>query len=502
MEKVRRITTLILASLLACSALSACAGDPGKNPASDTSAPDTTAPGETTEAVQRREDAKDNLPSDLNFGGAGVGWLCHEQKTREFSVDGGGEERGDIVYDSVYARTRSVEERLGVKFEITMNDASWKDFGTLMETTVRAGDDVWDIIFTKGNASIQSKRDYLFHTVENNKYIDLLQPWWWTPAIEEMSIDGEHIRYLMGDLIIDNMNAARAIYFNKRILDDIGQDEETLYQLAVDRKWTVDELSKLTTAAYGDLNGDGQMNDGDRMGMYISGVGHILAFTFAQEVRHYSRDADNYVYADFDLERAQLCVETLQKYLYETKGTWYTTGKDNRSITNCFNGGSTLFTIAQFQNAFTEAYRSMEDEYGILPLPLLDDTQNEYRTLVTNGGTYATIPVTCKNPDDIGAVLEALCAESYRSVVEPYFEIALKTKYSTDSASGQCMDIIRSAMYKDFLYEYDISNCGQLDYNEIINNTKTLASSYAAKLEQSKTNLQTIYEDFRANLPE
>jgi len=501
MKTTCRITALLLALLMAGSVLAACSGDPEDSPAADTSAAETTAPAETTEDPNLRKNAKDNLPADLNFNGAKIGWICQTENTLLFSVNGGGEAKGDVVYDAVYNRTRSVEERLGLTFDVTMKTDDWKVYGTLIESTVKAGDAIWDIIYIRGNSAIQSGRDYLFQTLEDNKYIDLDQPWWWTPAIEEMSIDGKHIRYLMGDLILDNMNNARVIYFNKRILGDIGQDAEKLYQMAVDRKWTIDEMSKMTKAAYVDVNGDGKMDQGDRMGLYVGAVGHVLALTFGQDVRTYSRDADNYVYPDLDTDRALSCVDTIQKLLYETQGTWYVPGQNNTKIGSCFAGGSSLFDISNIVSVFGESYRSMEDEYGILPVPMLDDKQKEYRTLVTNSGNYAAIPVTCKNPDNIGAVLEALCAESYRSVVEPYFEIALKTKYSSDSYSSQCLDIVRSTMYKNFLYEYEITNCGQLVYKMIINNDDTLASTYAAKVVASKEKLQTIYDDFKANLP-
>ena len=52
------------------------------------------------------------------------------------------------------------------------------------------------------------------------------------------------------------------------------------------------------------------------------------------------------------------------------------------------------------------------------------------------------------------ALLEALSAESYRTVTPAYFETALKGKYSRDSETGHMLDIIVSGVYLDLTYIY------------------------------------------------
>ena len=117
----------------------------------------------------------------------------------------------------------------------------------------------------------------------------------------------------------------------------------------------------------------------------------------------------------------------------------------------------------------------MESPYGILPSPKLDDNQEWYRSLVTNAGTFVTVPITCTK-DYIGAVLEAIAAESYRTVVEPYFEVALKSKYSSDSYTAQCLDIIRDTAYKSILTEYDADQSGYMEFNLIMGKSNGLGS--------------------------
>ena len=69
------------------------------------------------------------------------------------------------------------------------------------------------------------------------------------------------------------------------------------------------------------------------------------------------------------------------------------------------------------------------------------------------------------------AVVEAMCAQSYRTVIPAYFDVALKVKYSRDEMSGQVIDMLREAMMTDFCY----ANSGAL------NSVGTLARVLLAK---------------------
>jgi hypothetical protein len=49
----------------------------------------------------------------------------------------------------------------------------------------------------------------------------------------------------------------------------------------------------------------------------------------------------------------------------------------------------------------------------------------------------------------MGAFLEAMAEESYKSLVPTYYELALKTKYVSDEESGQMLDMIYRSVYID-----------------------------------------------------
>lgn len=64
------------------------------------------------------------------------------------------------------------------------------------------------------------------------------------------------------------------------------------------------------------------------------------------------------------------------------------------------------------------------------------------------------IPSTCRKAEAASAVLEAMAAETYRTVTPAYFEIALKTKYSRDDDTSRMLDIIVGSVKFDLAYIY------------------------------------------------
>ena len=72
----------------------------------------------------------------------------------------------------------------------------------------------------------------------------------------------------------------------------------------------------------------------------------------------------------------------------------------------------------------------METDFGIIPYPLYDENQEDYHTQVADCSTMFALPADCRDTSFAGAVLEAIAAESYRSVTPAYFEVALNEKYT------------------------------------------------------------------------
>ena len=158
-----------------------------------------------------------------------------------------------------------------------------------------------------------------------------------------------------------------------------------------------------------------------------------------------------------DQERNVSIIETLYRLYYETPGTiiYKSAAAMDNELLKLFTDGNMLFYPNRFYT--TDLLRDMSDPYGIIPYPKLDESQENYYALVHDSTTLYGIPITV---GDIGmpcAVLEAMCAENYRTVTPAYYEVALKVKYTQDDVSAQIIDMIHENVRTDFVYANNYS---------------------------------------------
>ena len=128
-----------------------------------------------------------------------------------------------------------------------------------------------------------------------------------------------------------------------------------------------------------------------------------------------------------------------------------------------------------------EEIRNMESKYGIVPMPKLDETQAEYHSHIHDNADGFSIPLTTTDDklEMVGAVMEAMASEGYRTLMPAYYETALKTKYVSDEESVKMLDDIINCFYVDagVLYTKKISSFHQNMRTWIGNNRNTVSST-------------------------
>ena len=151
----------------------------------------------------------------------------------------------------------------------------------------------------------------------------------------------------------------------------------------------------------------------------------------------------------------------------------------------------------------------MKDDFGILPYPKWDEFQEEYITLIHNSSTITAIPVSSDIDyanEELSAVIEALCSESYRRVSVAFYETALKAAYNRDDQSAQMIDIItgqhdtvKSTLTKNFAYEYSgsLNGIGNIFGNLIGSRSYNFASSYDSIIGSVDSALRTLIQQYK-----
>ena len=483
------------AAVLLLLLLSACGETPAEvgtdTPASPT---ETTAAAQTNEAATEpsRENTPDSLP-ELDFNGRDVSVLYRlVSNLPDYEIYA--EQTGDIIDDAVFNRNLKVSERLNVNFKFSGQGKAAADaLPTAVVSSVLAGEAMYDF-WVWGQANIlKAATQDLLADLSGMKYIDLDAVWWNSDYIDTMRIGPNHLYFLTGDLLTTVISRMSTLFLNKALYNDLYGDANALCEDVFDGKFTYDGFGKLVEGAYADLNGDGARDLDDRYGVMTTLISNTDHFAFTAGLSLGKRKADGTTVLDVMNENNIAVFEAVNDLYFNNVGFITTEGNEivDGRAENRFASNQMLFLPLWF--AATERLRSMDADYLMLPYPKLNEKQENYKALVQNTASVIAVPKTAGDLDLVGAVLEAMAAENYRTVIPVYYETGLKTKYSRDDVSSQMVDLIYSVATSDFFYAYS-SSLGSVGTiaRAVVGQQQDFASYWASKESEVKTALDAL----------
>ena len=494
-----RVSPFLLALLMLASALASCsdAGSPAVTDAVDTTSVEETAA--VTDGNERAQ-IKDNLPA-LDFEGQEIR-ILHRDDGADLAIEVTAEaSTGDIVNDALYNRQMTVEERLNIKIQdikIASTIHSHVEVVDAIRKSVTAGSDDYDMVLNHMSGTTPLALENMFLDLNSLDYLDFSQPWWAGDFMEQATINGS-CYYAAGDVSLTLIESMYLVYYNKILYRNYFED--VLYDTVWDGKWTIDRMMELGRAVYSDVNGDSQYDVGDIYGYSTTNIRLIDALLVGANVPLSERDSDGTPrFIIGEDERTFDFIEAVSSLLNDKQLTWRVQDNADGEIDmlNKFAEGTLLFI--PFTPMGASRLRQMEDDFGILPMPKLDETQEAYTTSAHNGFSSVAIPGTCMYPDTVAAVMEALCSESYRYVTPAYYETALKVKYSRDDETSQMLDMIRNSVKFDFAYIYNASlNNPMSQFRQLVmKDVDAAASTLAANMKACSKKLDTLLEQYGA----
>ena len=480
---MKKITAILLLLALTLSAFS-CGSEPGKTDGT------TAADGTTAE-----ETSPSGLPK-LDFGNEKVTILVEDYGGyvgTEFYVD---EANGDIVNDAVYDRNRKVEDLLNVKldwFAITHTWDTRDEFQNKFRSSVLAADGAYDIAAGIGYFMPSFVSEGTLADMSSLPYLNIEQPWWSKDYMDKAAVDGKYYA-ATGDISLGMIKDMMCIFENLELAETLGV--ESLYDVVRAGDWTLEKMKKLTADIYADLDGDTKVGRGDQFGLLFHNPNHFTGFLESLDVNivDFSGDEPEFVFGNAHNTDV---VEKLVDLISNNEGVYYDPTGNHEIVTDSiFLTGNVLLTGGWLAN--TDTYRELRFNYGVLPYPKYDESQESYKTTVLNNHSVVAIPVDSKDRERAAAVCEALAYESWNSVTPAYFETALKVKYARDNDSAQMFDIIREGVSFDFGYIYTASLGG---INDVFKNSivarKAWASTVASIEGSAMEKLTTLVEAIR-----
>ncbi len=488
------LAILMLLPLVAC----ANTGAGNETTAPSGNGPTTTlTPEDTEEPVLQSK----TLDPNLNFGGETVTFISRDYDfvNDEIMVE---DINGAVVNDNIYRRNEKVQKLLGVTFESIKVTGDQYAVSERLRQAAQSGEAEFDISANSTYSTIMYTGEDILLDLTDCKYLDL-DAIYWSQGFNDSASIGDSQYLATGAIAISLIRYMFVSFYNKRILSDAQY--ESLYDVVDDGRWTLDFQIQLAKDVYKDNDGSGTVSEGDLVGFMGSTVLYVDPYWSSCDVRILSKDADNLLVYDLDKERLNKVVDKLITLFHDSNSWVDTSSGDNGkqdAMGTLFAGGSVGTTTMRMCSVETTQFTTMEDEYGVIPVPKFDEAQPEYYTFLHDQFTSYGITSVHKSDDDrvqmLGAVLEALALESYNTVIPAYYEGALKGRYFKDSEAGSMLDRIYENIKIDagVLYTKSLSSIHQIPRDMVKDGTNSVTSK-AAMLEMAikRKQLPKLLED-------
>ncbi len=446
----RNASFLTLALLTAALALAACADGSGTTQTTDTAAANGSAA--VTEAVTEpseedlRRAVSDEIP-ELNFDGAHFRSITQDSTVNDIWVEA---ETGDVLDDAIYYRNRAIEERFNVVID-EVNAVPYNEISTYVKNAVSAGDDAYDLVIGQMEQSGQDALGGYFMNWYDLPHVNFTKPWYPASLVDEATVNGK-MYIIASDLSLSYTLYTYCVYYNKELATTY--DMPDLYALVDDGKWTLDQMFTLAKQVYVDTNGTNDVDEGDTYGMFAALDGCTVSAYFYGADQPYASIENNEIQMDLNSERTITILETLRDNLFDTDAIRESVSHNTHGSADEFAKGLYLFSPSIIKYALYSV-RQSQFEWGILPFPKLEETQEKYYSAIDAGASILTVPTTAQNTEMIGAVVEALSAESWKSVMPTFYDTVMDSKIASDEGTVRMLDTIFDNRIIDFAYLYD-----------------------------------------------
>lgn len=475
MNRITRIVSALLAGLMLSTTLLACgkSNEEGQTTTTVSTDSTTSAVVETTIDPMKANDPQ--LTAD-DWGGEEFVILYNGtevEPNKDFNAEA---LNGNVLNDAIYNRNMAIQDKYDLKINASYYSNS--TISTMVNNSNKAGDNAYHLVEANGAYSMSMALNGQLYNLEALEYVNLEKPYWNSMVLEGSSIEGKNY-FAYSDANIHAYGATPCVLFNKEMLASFQLGD--IYKVVTDGKWTFEAMSTMIQTVTGDLNGDGVITKDDRLG-YIANNFCVDCFISGTGYRMITKDAEDMPELNVENEKFYNIIDGIKKLCSEENGAFLidrtSTATEAREYwtEEAFVADRALFVGGNLK--WAERLRAMENDFGIVPYPKYDETQENYAVhFQANVGASMAVPSGNTDVVKISKVLEDIAYDSYLHVMPAYTEIVLEGQSVRDEESIVSLNIIRNSYYSDLgfmLGNYNIAILTQM--RQVVTNNQDCAS--------------------------
>ncbi|MBO5869185.1 MAG: extracellular solute-binding protein [Clostridia bacterium] len=503
MKKHLKVLSLILAVLICTSALVACNG--GEEESSSAASSNV---GTSTEKFSYGPADYGEFPfKDKNFENSDpIRVLCvetgrHKYGEQQFTYLE--EQEGNAINSAIQNRNNFLEETYGITFDVTPVSSPAEEIVLL----IQGGNDEYDIICDSVDRLVVGIAERYYRPLDD--YMDISYPWWDQQAYESLALGSKHY-LLTGDAILTDDDNTYLTLYNKDMYskNSAVASKGNIYDIVREGKFTIDlyyemcrEVSRADdsgqwgfNATYGNLshaygatvmvNGCNvatvEKNADDELYINVDSEGAIKAFDKVYELMS---DPQNTQRAELIIGQSPNTASTygfaeLEEMFVNGRGLFYNTTSSSVSILKSAN---------------------MEFELGVLPIPKLDEAQDNYCCTVNRYQSSAIAIPTTVPESRMDIVTFALQALGFYNAepIRAYYQTTLQLQAVQSDDDAEMLDIVYNNRFYDIGAIYGWGGVESV-YGRVIGTagSNTLVSTWDSMKSAVQTAMEKAIEDY------
>jgi len=352
------------------------------------------------------------------------------------------EDNAEVQQHSVFTRNTLTSELLNIKISAIWGGGTY-DIPEMVKTLVKAGGDDFDMHLGSQCKSLPLASEGYFYNLYDISSFDMDEDWWDKEYIDTFTYKFSNLYTVCGDYNIFDDYATPVVFYNQQVVTNYNLTDPA--DLVEAGTWTIENMMQMVDSVTSDTSGNGKLEIDDTWGLtdneqfmfhFMQGCNVKLTETDEEGVPQVAIEKENFVNAvQYVFDK----LATTPNAIYCGNGDCYDVFEDDRAL------------FYHEILAGINMLRDMESNFSLLPLPKQNETQTNYTSLAQ--GIYLTVlsvPLSTKNPETVGTILNVLGGMSTDTVDAALHEVVLGPKLFREKRTNDMLTYALNARKYDW----------------------------------------------------